>query len=939
MASYIVNIVNCTCVPSDGFECLGYSVVIEDNSNQLIVGNVYSLSGITLPCRIPPCQAGIPYGCYRVEDFQLTPRPSTPTAIIVNSYGPQNPSGCEDCLNAISNYVIFKPCFEGGELPIPINQITPPYPNIGDVFFLEYYVSFSEMGSYFDRACYKYQGLTYIDPNKQFIPPTILTVFSAQTDCQTCLSTSPLVYEVEDCSSGFIIYVALPTSNLERHLITYTDLAQLTQFCGIVGKTASTTTTGIFVTDLGVFNPQAGIDCDYCLSFNNDKRLLVNCLDNTTEVVWASNLFDVGNSTHLSIGNGCYQVSGIADPMSAVTINELANYDPQKDCEDCLECYGVIYDFITCEPLEICGPQNFISTTAQGYGGGDFAITNSDRAFVPLLNDSRIIEVNLLSQTILQTSSNILSQPRSLDIDESNGVVCVAPGASNQVCFFDSSNLSNYSFVGNATTINPRKVYFNSNDGFFYVVYGGCCGNIDLPIRVYSGTSYSTMAEINSFGNMNNSYSDIVQVGSTFYALNLNGSIDVFDSSYTYQGNFIIPYTPKSLDVDGTTIYIATNNSVYVKFDTLSSGYTFHPFTTFCSGNFEEIKFDSLNNKLYITDQGCNHIYEIDATTNTLLKTYDNLNSSNISQVWGIDIDTSGNVWFSSYDKLFNLGCTTDFVTGQTSSNEYLSASTVFFNTQLSACCEITNVTSITDVGFLNLTQYISMLHYQDCETCTGSTKDIFYVELCGSGFGGILMAPQGDYSIGQYVRSQFGNSDWLCFQIIDYADNSQNNSNFSFIASGPGFNTCEECTSGATLGLTLINCDTQNALQVNVTLNDWSQIIGFPFQTPLSVVSDINGTCYQVVNACPIDNVYPPFEVQNYYFNQSFCGVGNRTIPLDPISAGTEYLACQICCPCESGGTINQISVPHPQWTNGQGRTIVLLDAVRLGGMNGLNS
>ena len=55
----------------------------------------------------------------------------------------------------------------------------------------------------------------------------------------------------------------------------------------------------------------------------------------------------------------------------------------------------------------------------------------------------------------------------------------------------------------------------------------------------------------------------------------------------------------------------------------------------------------------------------------------------------------------------------------------------------------------------------------------------------------------------------------------------------------------------------------------------------------------------------------------------------------LDPLSAGTEYNVCVIDC---SGNTIS-ITPPHPTWTNEQGHAVVLLDAIVLGGINGLNS
>jgi hypothetical protein len=52
-------------------------------------------------------------------------------------------------------------------------------------------------------------------------------------------------------------------------------------------------------------------------------------------------------------------------------------------------------------------------------------------------------------------------------------------------------------------------------------------------------------------------------------------------------------------------------------------------------------------------------------------------------------------------------------------------------------------------------------------------------------------------------------------------------------------------------------------------------------------------------------------------------------------ISAGTEYKVCVLDC----SGNTKTITPPHPTWTNGQGDAVILLDAIALGGMNGLNS
>jgi len=58
------------------------------------------------------------------------------------------------------------------------------------------------------------------------------------------------------------------------------------------------------------------------------------------------------------------------------------------------------------------------------------------------------------------------------------------------------------------------------------------------------------------------------------------------------------------------------------------------------------------------------------------------------------------------------------------------------------------------------------------------------------------------------------------------------------------------------------------------------------------------------------------------------------------PRSANTEVLVCEICCDCgATGSTINQITPPHPVWTDGYGTPVTQLNMIVLGGINGLNS
>lgn len=54
------------------------------------------------------------------------------------------------------------------------------------------------------------------------------------------------------------------------------------------------------------------------------------------------------------------------------------------------------------------------------------------------------------------------------------------------------------------------------------------------------------------------------------------------------------------------------------------------------------------------------------------------------------------------------------------------------------------------------------------------------------------------------------------------------------------------------------------------------------------------------------------------------------------PYSSNTETFICVRDC---SGGTASFVSVPHATYTNAQGKAVVQLDTVVLGGPNGLNA
>lgn len=57
------------------------------------------------------------------------------------------------------------------------------------------------------------------------------------------------------------------------------------------------------------------------------------------------------------------------------------------------------------------------------------------------------------------------------------------------------------------------------------------------------------------------------------------------------------------------------------------------------------------------------------------------------------------------------------------------------------------------------------------------------------------------------------------------------------------------------------------------------------------------------------------------------------------PRSAGTESTICVICNDVISGETATSVNPPHPVWTDSRGTAVTQLNAIALGGMNGLNN
>jgi hypothetical protein len=157
------------------------------------------------------------------------------------------------------------------------------------------------------------------------------------------------------------------------------------------------------------------------------------------------------------------------------------------------------------------------------------------------------------------------------------------------------------------------------------------------------------------------------------------------------------------------------------------------------------------------------------------------------------------------------------------------------------------------------------------------------------------------------------------------------------FISGRTNYDTCIDCFTGNSYFMYFENCD-------NDILNRFDSSNYFSFGTG-NTIPTIGLIYYMVTGEESI-----PVCLKFLYFSIDSIGVratdpvikNTYTTCLDclpPLSAGTIVEICQVCTDNSGTTTSTFIDAPHPTWTNGNGRSVVQLNMVALGGMNGLNS
>ena len=277
---------------------------------------------------------------------------------------------CYECIINNNGVIIFQECRSNEQLPLVINvsglteqeynQFVNDY-NSG--FTGSYYIEYID-NSILKKGCFIF--------TKEFFELPILTVsneqyneisnalqqngsqivndlnYSATTSCEVCFKNAAVIYQVKNCITNNFEYVYLPQDFPENYLISYTD--GINEFCGVVQqKTEFTTTTFTYVSSYGPFNAEEA--CTQCLANQNQKVRIENCSDNTDSyVVWASQLFDLGNATNIElrgIGGGCFTIVG----ETTYTVYNIGflDYEPHSGCTSCQTCNGVTYEYLDCD--------------------------------------------------------------------------------------------------------------------------------------------------------------------------------------------------------------------------------------------------------------------------------------------------------------------------------------------------------------------------------------------------------------------------------------------------------------------------------------------------------------------------------------------------------------------------------------------------------------
>lgn len=184
-----------------------------------------------------------------------------------------------------------------------------------------------------------------------------------------------------------------------------------------------------------------------------------------------------------------------------------------------------------------------------------------------------------------------------------------------------------------------------------------------------------------------------------------------------------------------------------------------------------------------------------------------------------------------------------------------------------------------------------------------------------------------GEYAVDDVFSFTGETEEIICGKLVKFTDDLPNYTPIS------DYNDCCECYSASSYqSLQFEGCDGRRVI---VDLTGFCENYGSVPQ--LGDVFSFSENNEYVICARYL-GISTSSSTETFFVEQKYDDCLSCVSELPSLTAGTPYEVCLVCCPCESGGTITSIDVPHPTFTNLFGRGVVQASAVLLGG-NGLNS
>jgi hypothetical protein len=176
------------------------------------------------------------------------------------------------------------------------------------------------------------------------------------------------------------------------------------------------------------------------------------------------------------------------------------------------------------------------------------------------------------------------------------------------------------------------------------------------------------------------------------------------------------------------------------------------------------------------------------------------------------------------------------------------------------------------------------------------------------------------------------------CFEITDVSASG------TYTATTNTFSSCYDCLANNYTIVDADFCDGSGSLKIDISEFGFIPVGEQVFYLQLTLGRDTIFACIGVgsigqVSEDNYNSLLSDLYTIDQIIHSNFSLENGCNECLFGFSAGTESTVCVVCCPCTTGETISSVSAPHPTWTNGQGQAVIQLNAITLGGPNGLNN